>query len=394
MQLLEEIKTISPDTSVLMVTAFGDMETAVKAMQKGAYDFVAKPFSADQIEVKVNKAVERLDLVLDNKNLREELMACFELIGNSKIMMDLKDKILKVAQTDGRVLITGDHGTGKELIARAIQKSSRRAHKSFVKVNCAAIPESLIEAELFGSEKGSYTSSTSTKTGKFQQADGGTLFLDEIGDMCLAAQSKILRVLESGEVQPVGSDKTSEVNVRIIAATNQDLEDLINKKKFREDLLYRLNVVPIESPSLSQRRDDIPILIEHFIRQMGRASSLDQVFLPEAVEYMKSLNWPGNVRELKNAVERAVILGGNGPISRGKIEEMVGSNPQSAMASISGENKEVDTSKPFKKACEEFEKSFIIKMLQENSGNVSETARSLGLQRSYLHTKMKSLGIK
>ncbi len=386
MQLLKNIKELAPETVVIMITAYGDLETAVRAMQLGAYDFIAKPFTADQIEVKVNKAADSITLRQDNKLLRKELSKEYALIGESPVMHDLKDKIALVAQSDTRVLITGENGTGKELVAREIQKNSNRAEKPFIKVNCAAIPETLIEAVLYGSEKGSFTGSTTTKIGKFVQADGGTIFLDEIGDMSLSAQAKVLRTLETGEISPIGSDVTMEVDVRVIAATNKDLPTLIQKGEFREDLFYRLNIIPIETPPLALRKDDIPLLIQHFLKKTGKASSLEQVFSNEAIDYLKSWLWPGNVRELNNVVERAMILSSNRQIDLQQVKNYITGIPQHS-------SQKMDTSKILRDARSDFERDYINEILNECSGNVSRAAERLGIQRAHLHQKINDLGI-
>jgi len=301
-------------------------------------------------------------------------------------MQQLKERIALVARTDCRVLITGENGTGKEIVARAIQRNSQRADKPFIKVNCAAIPETLIEAELFGSERGAFTGSITTKTGKFEQADGGTIFLDEIGDMSGSAQSKVLRVLESGEITPVGSEKTIEVDVRVIAATNKNLPSLINEGKFREDLYYRLNIIPIQTPPISERKEDIPLLIQYFLAKTGKALSIDQVFSEEALAYLKTWSWPGNVRELNNFVERAVILSKNTKIDLNQAKEFIIGIPHSKIPVI-------DTSKTLKETRNEFEKQYIMQILKESNGNVSKASERLGIKRAHLHRKINELGI-
>ncbi len=386
MELLQNIKALLPETVVIMITAFGDMETAVKAMKLGAFDFIAKPFTADQIEVKVNKAAESITLKHDNKQLRNELSEEYTLIGESPVMKELKGKIALVAKTDSGVLITGENGTGKELVARAIQKNSNRADKPFIKVNCAAIPETLIEAELFGSVKGSFTGSTGTKSGKFEQADTGTIFLDEIGDMSFSAQAKVLRTLETGEITQIGSEKTIEVDVRVIAATNKDLNILIQKGTFREDLFYRLNIIPIHTPKLAARKDDIPLLVQYFLKKTGKASSVDRLFRKEAVDYLKSWSWPGNVRELNNVVERAVILSNNKRIDLQQVKTYICGLPQTKI-------KKTDTGKTLKEARNEFELNYIKQVLKNSNNNVSEAAKRLGIQRSHLHQKINELEI-
>ncbi len=386
MLLLENVKKLVPETVVIMITAYGDLQTAVDAMKLGAFDFVAKPFTADQIEVKVNKAADSISLRNDNKLLRKELSKEYALIGESGVMNELNEKIALVAKTDTRVLITGDNGTGKELVARAIQKMSLRTDKPFVKVNCAAIPETLIEAVLFGSEKGSFTGSTSAKTGKFEQADSGTLFLDEIGDMSLSAQAKVLRTLETGEVTPIGSDKTIEVDVRVIAATNKDLPALIQRGEFREDLFYRLNIIPIQTPPLAARKEDIPLLVHYFLKKTGKAPSVEQVFSSEAIDYLKSWSWPGNVRELNNVVERAVILSNNRMIDLQQIKSYITGIRQPV-------TRKLDTGKKLKDARAEFEHNYITQVLKECGNIVAKAADRLGIQRAHLHQKINELGI-
>lgn len=386
MQLLQDVKSLAPETVVIMITAYGDMETAISAMKLGAFDFVAKPFTADQIEVKVNKAADSITLKEDNRQLRKELSKEYALIGESAVMRELKEKISLVAKTESRILITGENGTGKEIVARAIQKKSERANKPFIKVNCAAIPETLIEAELFGSEKGAYTGSTATKVGKFEQADGGTIFLDEVGDMSLSAQAKVLRTLETGEITPIGSEKTIEVDVRVIAATNKYLTALIKEGTFREDLYYRLNIIPIQTPTLSERTDDIPILIQYFLGKIGRGSSVEQVFSKEAIDYLKTWSWPGNVRELNNFVERAVILGNNKTIELRQVKDFIIGAPQK-------KTQKIETGRPLKEARNEFERAYIIQVLKECGGNVSKASEQLGIQRAHLHQKINELDI-
>ncbi len=320
MQLLQDIKSLIPQTIIIMITAYGDMETAVKAMKLGAFDFIAKPFNADQIEVKVNKAAENITLLHDNQLLRSERSKNYALIGESSVMQNLKKNIQRVAGSDSSVLITGSHGTGKELVARAIQEHSLRADKPFVTLNCSSITDTLIESELFGFMKGAHSEARSRKLGQFEIADSGTILLDEIGDMSLSAQAKVLRAIEYGEITPVGSEKNIHVNVRVIAATNKDLGELIHKGQFREDLYYRLNTLIVQTPPLSVRKDDIPLLIEHYLNKTGKASSVDRIFTKGAIEHLKTWHWPGNVRELYNVVERALIHRDNDTIDADQIK--------------------------------------------------------------------------
>ncbi len=384
--LLKKIKEENPDTIVIMITAYGDVEKAVTAMQEGAYDFVTKPFTADQIEIKVNKAAETIKLIDNNRNLRRELSSQFEMIGNSDAIQKLKEQISLIAPSDRPVLILGENGTGKELVARAIQQFSLRSSGPFVQVNCAAIPETLIEAELFGSKKGSFSYSIENKSGKFEQADSGTLFLDEIGDMSLNAQSKVLRAIEYNEITLIGAEKPIQVDVRVIAATNKNLSQMVSDNKFREDLYYRLNVLPIYVPALKERADDIPLLIEHFINKNGYISEAGTLFTKDAIRVLQSWSWPGNIRELKNIVERACILGRNKTVDAEMIQSFLSGAPVKSKDSI-------DTGFPLKEARENFERKYIIRVLEECGNNKSKAAERLGLQRSYLHQKLTELGI-
>lgn len=382
-QFLQRIKSEIPETIVLMITAYGDVEKAVCAMQAGAFDFITKPFTADQIEIRVNKAAETLNLVNNNSLLRKELSKQFEMVGNSESMQKLKEQIALIAPSDRPALIFGENGTGKELVARAIQQGSQKSTGPFIQVNCAAIPDSLIEAELFGSKKGSFTFSIENKYGKFELADGGTLFLDEIGDMSLNAQSKVLRAIENNEITPIGAEKSVQVDVRIIAATNKDLAKMVVDGQFREDLYYRLSVLPVMVPSLRDRIEDIPLLVNHFLSCAGANPEL---FTPEAVETLKTWNWPGNIRELKNIVERAFILGKNKKVDASIVQSFLFNSPSKIKDSI-------DTNLTLKDARENFERNFIRKVLDECGNNKSRTAERLGLQRSYLHQKLTELGL-
>jgi two-component system nitrogen regulation response regulator NtrX len=390
MRLLTSIKAESPETVVIMMTAYGDMEKAVTAMQQGAFDFVAKPFTADQIEVRVNRAAETINLVQDNMFLSNELHREYEMVGDSACMKQLREQISLVAATNRTVLVVGENGSGKELVARAIQKLSDRRTRPFVQVNCAAIPETLIEAELFGSKKGAFTQSIENKTGKFEQADGGTIFLDEIGDMSLAAQAKVLRVLETGEVSPIGSDKLSYVDVRVVAATNKDLAGMIKAGTFREDLYYRLNVIPIQVPPLVERRDDIPALASWFLQKAGGPADCQRLFSPGALKRLKSWSWPGNVRELRNVVERAYILGRNQLIDENQIGRYL--MPTCSNGSDDGSRGDF-IDKPLKEARDDFERDYIRQALSNNENNRTKAAEQLGLSRGHLHNKMAELGI-
>lgn len=384
--LLKKIKEVNPETIVIMITAYGDVEKAVMAMQEGAYDFVTKPFTADQIEIKVNKAAETIRLLDNNRILRTELSSQFEMIGKSDAIQKLKEQISLIAPSDRPVLILGENGTGKELVARAIQQLSPRSSCPFVQVNCAAIPETLIEAELFGSKKGSFSYSIENKSGKFEQADTGTLFLDEVGDMSLNVQSKVLRAIEYNEITQIGADKSIQVDVRVIAATNKNLAVMVSENKFREDLYYRLNVLPVYVPALRERIDDIPLLIEHFVKKIGCGSDADTLFTKEAITLLQAWNWPGNIRELKNIVERAYILGRNKTVDAVMLQSFLSGAPVKS-------NGFIDTGFTLKEAREDFERKYISRVLEECGNNKSKAAERLGLQRSYLHQKLTELEI-
>jgi len=308
-EVLAEIMDKSPDTTVIMISGHGNIETAVDAIKKGAYDFIEKPLDLNRLLVTIRNAKERTHLVTETKKLRKKLSGTHDIIGESEAIKKVKELIDKVAPTDARILITGESGTGKELVARWIHEKSKRRNGPFVEVNCAAIPTELIESELFGHEKGSFTSAIKQHIGKFEQANGGTLFLDEIGDMSLSAQSKVLRALQENKITRVGSEKDITVDVRVIAATNKDLKKEIENKNFREDLYHRLSVIIIHLPSLNERVEDIPLLVDYFIEQICTEYGRPKVKIyPEALEELKKIKWTGNVRELRNAVERLIIL--------------------------------------------------------------------------------------
>ena len=306
-ELLDKFMEMNLDAAVVMISGHGDISTAVECIKKGAFDFVEKPLDLQRLLITIKNAAERTTLTTQNKALKKKVYGA-EMIGTSPAMMHIRELIAKVAPTDARVLITGPNGSGKELVARNLHQLSSRSRMGLVEVNCAAIPSELIESELFGHEKGSFTSAIKQHKGKFEQADGGTLFLDEIGDMSLAAQAKVLRVLQEKKLSRVGSDKDIEVDVRVIAATNKNLEEEIRKGNFREDLYHRLSVIPIRVPSLDERKSDIPLLIDYFLEKHN-TSSRKRAFSPEAVSLLVEKSWPGNIRELDNVVDRLLILG-------------------------------------------------------------------------------------
>ena len=306
-EVLEKFMEMNLDAAVVMISGHGDISTAVVCIKKGAFDVVEKPLDLQRLLITIKNAAERTTLTTQNKALKKKVYGV-DMIGTSPAMMHIRDIIAKVAPTDARVLITGPNGSGKELVARNLHQLSSRSRMSLVEVNCAAIPSELIESELFGHEKGSFTSAVKQHKGKFEQADGGTLFLDEIGDMSLAAQAKVLRVLQEKKLSRVGSDKDIEVDVRVIAATNKNLEEEIRKGNFREDLYHRLSVIPIRVPSLDERKSDIPLLIDYFLEKHN-TSSRKRAFSPEAISLLVEKSWPGNIRELDNVVDRLLILG-------------------------------------------------------------------------------------
>jgi len=381
-----------------MISGHGTIQTAVEATQLGAYDFLEKPLDTDRILLTLRNALQHLDLESENVRLKAEVHAQYEIVGSSKAIQLVIERIEKVAPTAARVLITGENGTGKELVARAIHALSPRARGPFVEVNCAAIPSELIESELFGHMKGSFTGAFADRAGKFELADGGTLFLDEIGDMSLSAQAKVLRALEEGVISRVGSGKTLEVDVRVIAATNKDLKVEIAAGRFRDDLLYRLNVVPIEVPPLRARRSDIPQLLEHFMEQLTRRGGLPRKELDqEAMKRLASYDWPGNIRELRNAVERLLILTA-GPVVRvEEVERLAGMAADggpgrgTGRADLAGAPwSRAATFEQFKQAAE---RAYLLAKLQENDWNVSETARTLEMPRSNLYKKIERYGL-
>lgn len=309
MEVLTELSANHPDITVVMISGHGDIETAVEALKRGAYDFISKPIDLNRLLITVKNGLEKGDLVQETKVLKKKVSSKYQMVGESAPIEQVRTMIERVATTDARVMITGSNGTGKEVVARIIHEKSNRNKSPFIEVNCAAIPSELIESELFGHEKGAFTSAIKQRKGKFEQADGGTIFLDEIGDMSLSAQAKVLRALQENVIVRVGSDKIIKVDVRVLAATNKDLEKEIADGKFREDLFHRLNVIPIKVPALNDRRDDIPLLVEHFNTLIaGEQGITPKVFDAQAMEKLKEVNWTGNIRQLRNVVERLIIL--------------------------------------------------------------------------------------
>ena len=386
METLKSIKAEMPHLPVLMMSGHGTIETAVQATKLGAYDFIEKPLSLDKLLLCVSNALSLQRLEEENRRLKEKFSGWCEMIGESAPMKALKAQVATVAPSNAWVLITGENGTGKELVANLIHLKSQRAKAPFIDVNCAAIPEELIESELFGHEKGAFTGAVSSKRGKFDLANGGTLFLDEIGDMSLKTQAKILRILQEQRFERVGGNKSIKVDVRVVAATNKNLMDEIKAGNFREDLYYRLNVIPFEVPPLRERREDIPLLIEKFAHLYARnAGGTVKVFDEKTKEAMKFYSWPGNVRELKNLVERLVIMTPSELIKISDLPPYISG----------GDSRGPDYEKyeTLKEAKQAFERAFIAEKLNENNGNITKTAEAIGLERSNLHKKLKAYSL-
>lgn len=395
LQALEKIRALENPPAVIMISGHGSIETAVRATKLGAFDFIEKPLSIDKTLLTVKHALEQMALASQNRQLREELRGQYRIIGESVPMKALRQQLGLAAPTNGRVLVYGESGTGKELVAQALHLMSPRAEQPFVEVNCAAIPEELIESELFGHVKGSFTGALEDKVGKFEQAHGGTLFLDEVGDMSLRTQSKVLRVIEEQRFTPVGSGNNLTVDVRVIAATNKHLEQEIQKGNFREDLFYRLNVIPFYAPALREHSEDIPALAEHFLNEFARAyGRRPKHFSETALETLLHYRWPGNVRELKNLVERLVIMVPGERIERRHLPPTLHhDHARPAASRAAGPAASGGGFSTLQEARAAYERDYILRKLEENQGNVSRTAEVLGLERSHLYRKMKSLGI-
>jgi len=383
LETLTRLRNLDVNSQVVMISGHGTIATAVEATQRGAFDFLEKPLDTDRLLVTVRNALAQAKLMDENTRLREESESRFRMVGESPALKEVRDLITKVGPTSARVLITGENGTGKELVARALHEASPRQGRAFIEVNCAAIPSELIESELFGHMKGSFTGAFADRAGKFEQADGGTLFLDEIGDMSLSAQSKLLRVLQEGVVTRIGGSKPIQVDVRVLAATNKDLEQEIAEARFREDLLYRLNVVPIRVPPLRERRADIPALVAYFAEQLSASAGVPgRKFSDEAVRRLQTRPWPGNIRELRNAVERVLILASGKKVTQEDIDHL--------LPGTMGPNGESPSLEDFKL---EAEKKFLVQQLQQHNWNLSETARAIKIPRSNLYKKMERFGL-
>jgi two-component system nitrogen regulation response regulator NtrX len=388
---LKQMKESRPDLAVIVISGHGTVQDAVRATRFGAYDFLEKPLSREKVLLAVTHAIESVGLTQENRTLKKRIEGSYEMIGESDALGVIRDQISRVAPSNGRVLILGESGTGKELIARAIHQNSKRASGPFIKVNCAAIPEELIESELFGSDKGAFTGAIKTRDGKFLQADRGTLFLDEIGDMSLSVQAKVLRALEQGEFERVGGSETIRVDVRVLAATNKNLEAQVSKGEFREDLFFRLNVVPLTAPPLRDRSDDVPLLVNHFHRLYAESNDFRQKDVaPEAMAILKDYSWPGNIRELKNLVERLSIMVQGDRIELSDLPPLEGLDilPKSD-SSGPGNLPKISSGLTLREVREHTEQGYIVQALDACGGNVTQAAKTLGIERTNLHKKIK-----
>ncbi|MEX1062588.1 MAG: sigma-54 dependent transcriptional regulator [Balneolaceae bacterium] len=390
-EVLEKIRENGWDVPVILVSGHGTIEIAVEATKKGAYDFLEKPPDLNRFLVTVRNALENKQLLRENRRMRSKLNGVQEIIGKSHQIERIKTTIRKVAPSQSRVLITGENGTGKELVALWIHENSPRQDQPFIDVNCAAIPSELLESELFGHEKGSFTGADQQRIGKIEQADGGTLFLDEIGDMSPDAQAKMLRTLQEKSITRVGGNENIPVNVRILAATNKDLSKEIAGKRFREDLYHRINVIPIHVPPLRERKEDIPLIVQYFLQSLASEDIIysGHSFSAEAIEKLKNLTWSGNVRELQNVVERLVLLSPDSEITGRDVDTYV----KERLKNEAELDELIENNRTFQSFKEEAERLFLIRKLKENDWNVSQTAESINIQRSHVYNKMKKYDI-
>lgn len=391
MEVLSKLKDNKLRFPVIMISGHGNIEIAVDATKKGAFDFIQKPPDLNRLLVSVRNALDQHRLTEENKTMRSRLPQVPEIIGESRAIKKIKETIDKVARTNSRVMVTGENGTGKELVARWIHEKSQRSNKEFVEVNCAAIPADLLESELFGHEKGAFTGASSQRIGKFEQADGGTLFLDEVGDMSPNAQAKVLRALQENAIIRVGGREKISVDVRVIAATNKDLLDEIDTGGFREDLYHRLNVIPIHVPPLRQRREDIPALAQRWLEHLADKDIMFSgiSFTDEALEALKEQQWSGNVRELQNAVERLGLLAEDTTIKKSDISNLTLTGARKP----EGTDSLLDSSETFQSFKEASERLFLLRKLDENDWNISQTAEAIDIQRSHMYNKMKKYDI-
>ena len=389
LDVLAELKRRAPDTAVVVMSGHGTIEMAKEAIRPGAHDFIEKPLSIDKILITLHNALEFTSQRRELETLRARVRGGGELVGRSRVMAELRERIALAAPSRGRVLITGESGTGKELIARAVHEQSDRADKPFLKLNCAAIPSELIESELFGHERGAFTGAHQARKGKFELAHGGTLFLDEIGDMRLDVQAKLLRALQEGEIERVGGARPVRVDVRVVAATNKDLEVAIEAGEFREDLFYRLNVIPIHAPPLRVHKDDLPELVTSFVAHVCEENGMKRKeVLAEALEHIARHDWPGNVRELRNACERLVILTPGSVIDGHAVRRLLGEGK-----AVAGHTP-YRAGAPMRDLVADAERAIIVAALNAHGGHVTQTAAALQLERSHLYKKMKALGIR
>jgi DNA-binding NtrC family response regulator len=395
MEVLKTIADEAPELPVVMISGHGTIETAVEATKLGAYDFIEKPPDLNRLLLTVRNALDHGQLETQNRRMRQAITEqstgdLTPIIGESEEIQEIRETIDRVAPTEARVLVSGENGTGKELVAKWLHHKSARADGPLVEVNCAAIPSELIESELFGHEKGAFTGATQQRIGKFEQAHEGTLFLDEIGDMSLSAQAKVLRVLQENEIQRVGGDRSIEVDVRVIAATNKDLMEEIDRGEFREDLYHRVGVILIDIPPLRERREDVPPITRHFAERLARRNGLaPKEFTGDAVERLKRYDWRGNVRELHNVIERLLILTDGDTIEASDVDRFIGTDSRSGGAAADL----IESYEDFTEARDQFEKRFIEHKLLEHEWNVSQTAETIGIQRSHLYNKLNKYGI-
>jgi DNA-binding NtrC family response regulator len=398
LDLLRELKAFDPSLPIIVMTAYGTVENAVQALRAGAYDYVAKPFEIDELKLTVEKALERERLLAENRYLHAELESRYDfagIIGNSPGMRQVFDVASSVAASNASVLITGESGTGKELLARSIHYNSSRKEKPFIVLNCAALSEGVLESELFGHEKGAFTGALATRKGRFELADQGTLFIDEVGEMSLAAQVKLLRVIQEHEFERVGGNKSINVNVRIVAATNKNLEEQVKSGRFREDLYYRLNVFPIHIPPLRERREDIPLLMRHFLEEVAEEYQLESpVVASEAIDAILMYHWPGNVRQLRSMCERWVITRHGQRLEREHLPaDMTGMlAPSSDLGSFHVDDA-ADLKQNSDRAVQLVERTYLYKLLQRCGGHLEQTAAEAGISRRTLYTKMKAYGL-
>jgi two-component system, NtrC family, nitrogen regulation response regulator NtrX len=391
MEVLTAAIEAKPETQFIMISGHGTIDTAVEATRKGAFDFIQKPPDLNRVLVSLRNAIDKTGLVTETKRLRKKVSRTTEIVGTSPAITRIKETIDRVAPTEARVLVTGSNGTGKELVAKWIHEKSKRSEYPFVEVNCAAIPSELIESELFGHEKGSFTGAYRNRTGKFEQAHGGTLFLDEIGDMSLSAQAKVLRALQENKIIRIGSDKMIQVDVRIIAATNKDLVSEIEKGNFREDLYHRLSVILIHVPALKDRKTDVPALVDYFLKQITEEQGMAMPNItPKALDELQKLEWGGNIRQLRNVVERLVIMCG-AKITEQDVADFAA--PQKRPSAANSPTAMYESYDKFQEFKDHIEKEFIQFHLEKNNWNISKTAEVLDIQRSHLYNKMREYGI-